>query len=143
MLLILVPVLIAAGGVAGSRLSLPLSLIHRRVLLAEQVARENAGFITGTTLETETFRQSGEPEKELFMEAASRRRDFSRVGFFVGCFLGLVLGLRLIELAIEKRRDRYEIDRAGCFSCGRCFAACPREQTVRKSRKGRVMVHEP
>ena len=42
-LLILVPILIASGGVVGSRLNAPLSRINRRVLLAEQIARENTG----------------------------------------------------------------------------------------------------
>jgi ferredoxin len=142
-LLILVPVIVASGGVAGSRLNVPLSYINRRVLLAEQVAGENAGVRTETTLETETFRQSGEPERELFNEAFALRRTFSRTGFIIGCFLGLVLSIRLIELMVTKKRTKYEIDRAGCFSCGRCFAACPREQRVRRSQKGRIVFHEP
>jgi formate hydrogenlyase subunit 6/NADH:ubiquinone oxidoreductase subunit I len=51
--------------------------------------------------------------------------------------------MRLIELTVKKKRDQYEIDRVGCFSCGRCFAACPKEQSIRKSQKGRIIVHEP
>lgn len=142
-LLILVPILIASGGVVGSRLNVPLSRINRRVLLAEQIARENTGITTETTLETETFRQSGEPESDLFSEAFALRGDFGRAGFFIGCFLGFVLSMRLIELTVKKKRDQYEIDRAGCFSCGRCFAACPKEQSIRKSQKGRIIAHEP
>jgi ferredoxin len=142
-LLLLVPVLIASGGIVGSRLNVPLSRINRRVLLAEQVARENAGIITEPTLETETFRQSGEPESELFREAFALRNEFGRTGFFIGCFLGFVLSIRLIELTVKKKRDQYEIDGAGCFSCGRCFAACPKEQSIRKSQKGRIVFHEP
>jgi NosR/NirI family nitrous oxide reductase transcriptional regulator len=142
-LLILVPVLIASGGVVGSRLNVPLSQINRRVLLAEQVARENAGTTTETTLETQTFRQSGEPESELFSDSFALRGDFRRAGFFIGCFLGFVLSMRLIELSVKKKRDQYEIDGAGCFSCGRCFSACPKEQSIRKSQKGRIIVHEP
>jgi ferredoxin len=142
-LLILVPILIASGGIVGSRLNVPLSRINRRVLLAEQVAQENAGLTSETTLETETFRQSGEPQSELFGEALALRGDFGRAGFFIGCFLGFVLSMRLIELTVKKKRDQYEIDRAGCFSCGRCFAACPKEQYIRKSQKGRTVVYEP
>jgi len=143
LLFILIPVLIAGGGFVGSRLNVPLSRINRTVLLAEQVARENTSKVFDTTLESETFRQSGKPERELFSEALALQAGFKRGGFILGCFLGLVLSLRLIELTIRKRRDRYEVDRAGCFSCGRCFAACPREQLLRKDKKGRVIVHEP
>jgi ferredoxin len=107
------------------------------------VAGENVGKRTETTLETETFRQSGEPERELFNDAFALMRTFSRTGFIIGCFLGLVLSIRLIELMATKKRTQYEIDRAGCFSCGRCFAACPREQHIRQSQKGRIVFHEP
>jgi polyferredoxin len=145
--LVLIPVLIASGGMVGSRLNVPLSLMNRRVLLAEQItrarAREDAGIITEETLETEAFRQSGEPESALLNDAIALRGEFQRVGFFVGCFLGFVLALRLVELTVKRRRDRYEIDRTGCFSCGRCFAACPKEQSIRKTIKGRAIVHEP
>ena len=142
-LLVLVPVLVAAGGIIGSRLDVPLSRINRTVLLAEQLAGEQSGKIFDLTLEAEAFRASGKPRGELLAEALSLRSGFRRGGFILGSFLGLVLGLRLIELSIRRKRDRFEIDRAGCFSCGRCFAACPREQRIRKERKGRIIVHEP
>ena len=142
-LLVLVPVLVAAGGIIGSRLDVPLSRINRTVLLAEQLAGEQSGKIFDLTLEAEAFRAWGKPRGELLAEALSLRSGFRRGGFILGSFLGLVLGLRLIELSIRRKRDRFEIDRAGCFSCGRCFAACPREQRIRKERKGRIIVHEP
>jgi len=49
-------------------------------------------------------------------------------GAWLGAWVGLVLGVKLVTLSIRRRRQDYQPDRSGCFSCGRCFWYCPEEQ---------------
>ena len=133
LLLILLPVLVVGGGLVGSNLDESLSRLNRTVLLAEQVIRENSDFTGETTPDSRTFRETGKPVSELFHEALTIRERFSRGGLIFGGFLGIVLALKLIELSIRRRRDRYEPHRASCLSCGRCFERCSKEQASRKS----------
>jgi ferredoxin len=131
-LLILLPVLIFGGGFLGSRLDVPLSRIHRTVRLAEQVNSEDLGIIGTTTLDSRTFRETGKSKSELMYEALLLRKGFKRGGLLFGSFLGLVFGIKMIELSIRRKRTRFEPDRAACFSCGRCFEYCVKEKERRK-----------
>ena len=133
LLLILLPVLVVGGGFVGSNLDRSLSSLNRTVLLAEQVIREDSGFTRETTLDSRTFRETGKSESELFREALTIRDRFSRGGLIFGGFLGIVLALKLIELSVRRKRNRYEPHRASCLSCGRCFERCSKEQVRRKS----------
>jgi len=49
-------------------------------------------------------------------------------GLFVGLWFGLVIAAKLVSLAGARQNDDYEVDRANCLSCGRCYMACPRER---------------
>ena len=50
---------------------------------------------------------------------------------WLGAWLGLVIGVKLIHLSVRRRRIGYRPDRTGCVSCGRCFWYCPEEQARR------------
>jgi hypothetical protein len=63
----------------------------------------------------------------LFREAASVQDKIRFGGWFLGGFLGLVLGLKLLNLSFLRRQLEYEVDTGTCLSCGRCFAYCPFE----------------
>jgi Fe-S-cluster-containing hydrogenase component 2 len=39
-----------------------------------------------------------------------------------------VIGVKLLSLAVRRRRVEYVANQAGCVSCGRCFWYCPVEQ---------------
>ena len=43
----------------------------------------------------------------------------------IGAFIGLVIGLTLINLSTKRTRKYYEIEDANCVCCGRCFKYCP------------------
>jgi hypothetical protein len=66
--------------------------------------------------------------EELYDEASAIRAKFAIGGWFLGGFVGLVAGLKLISLTVRRQRPDYEADRASCLACGRCFEYCPREQ---------------
>ena len=130
-LLILLPVLILAGGFLGSRLTVPLSRLHETVRLAERVLREQLGEVTETTLESDTFRE-GERTIDELVEEALLIRGRVRVGAIgLGAFLGLAFAVTIIGLSVRRKRDEYQPDKAACFSCGRCIEACVMERVRR------------
>jgi polyferredoxin len=126
-LVLLLPVCIAAGGLAFALLASPLSRCHTTVALAERVAGEDSGAVKGTTLESEAFRSGGQSKADLFADAARVKRSFVAWGWLCGGFLGLATGLSLVGMASRRGRDEYTIDRGSCLSCARCFEYCPRE----------------
>ena len=132
-LLILLPALVGAGAFAVSRLNAPLSRLHATVRLAEQVRLEDMGTAAGTTLASRTFRETRRTDEELVREALSIRGRYKNGGMFMGGFLGLVYGVKLIELSVRRKKAGYTIDRAACLSCGRCIEHCSKEHAARKA----------
>jgi NosR/NirI family transcriptional regulator, nitrous oxide reductase regulator len=128
LLLLLLPVLVIAGAAAGRLAGKPLSHMHATVRLSERLLVETAAGDGRMSLESETFRGSGEPVDTLFAESLAIRRRMTRGAAWLGAFMGLVVGGRLVSRARRRYRGDYEPDRATCFSCGRCFSYCPREQ---------------
>jgi len=127
LLLVLLPLLVVVGGWAGGVAAGPLAQEHRTVDLAERVAREMADPALEPTLASQAFRSSKRPVKELFGEAAGIGRRFVVIGRWLGVFLGLVVGFKLIGLSRRRANKGYEPNPAECLSCGRCFSFCPNE----------------
>jgi len=125
--LLLVPVLIAGGAGLGWLVRRPLARVHPTVRQAERVRLEKAGLVEGTTDASDAFRQTERPAEELYAEARGLIDRFAIGGAVLGGFLGLVFGLKLVDVSIRRTRTDYEIDRAKCVSCARCFRYCPRE----------------
>jgi ferredoxin len=134
LLLVFLPIAVVVGGWVVSCLHIPLSRVHPVVLQAEQVLGEELGLLDETTLDSEVFRQTGEPEQELYREALGIRQHFRRGGWVLGGFLGLVLVLRMMEFSVRRRREYHSIDREFCLSCTRCLEYCVKEQELRKKR---------
>lgn len=127
-LLLLLPVLIVLGFQLGSLLAVPLSRMDHTVRLAERVRLEETNQVEDTTDASDAFRNTGRPAGELYAEAIRLRGVHALAGSWLGAWVGLVIGVKLIGLSIRRRRDEYEPSRAGCVSCGRCFWYCPSEQ---------------
>jgi len=124
-LIILLPLIIAGSGWLGSKLHMPFSKMHRTVKLADQIRLEDTGKVDFTTEETDAFRGSGKPSAELFQDAVNIQNQFKRGSWILGCFIGLIIGLKLIALSIRRKRIDYEPDKGTCLSCARCFPYCP------------------
>jgi len=127
LMIIVVPVLMAACGWAVSAGGGPMSRMHSTVRLAERIYLEQAGQAEGTTDASSAFRATGRELKELYADAADIQAHFTLGGWIVGGFFGLVIGLKLIRHSLWQQRDDYQAERAGCVACGRCFKYCPRE----------------
>jgi ferredoxin len=123
---VLIPVLVGIGTWAGGALGKPLVRLHEDWAMADQLAAEDGG--ANQTAVSKAFRNGPRSRKQLDEDVAARQARLSYGGRWVGAFLGLVIGMRLLSLRIRWRREGYEPDRADCVSCGRCFAFCPRER---------------
>jgi NosR/NirI family nitrous oxide reductase transcriptional regulator len=139
--LLLLPVLVAAGGWGGYTLKERLARVHPRVRTAERVYLEETGKVEGTTDASDAFRATGRTTEELYQEAATIRDRFALGGALLGGFLGLVVGGKLVALSVRRRRTDYEADRADCFACGRCYQYCPEQRDWWK--KGKEAVAGP
>jgi ferredoxin len=133
--IIVLPILVLAGGWLGYGLKNMMSRMNATVRLAERVYLEEAGRVQGITNASMAFRATGTNVQELYKEASNIRAKFGLGGWFLGGFVGLVIGLKLIGLSVWRQRTDYQADRASCLACGRCFKYCPREHVRLKSVK--------
>ncbi len=135
LLIILVPILMLAGGWMISSTNHVTARMHERVRLAERIHAEEAGEFTETTDASAAFRATGQPIEELYDEAEQIRHQFAVGGWILGAFIGFVVGGKLIKYSVWRKQDDYEADRASCLACARCFDYCPREHTRREKLK--------
>jgi ferredoxin len=122
------PVLVALGAWIGHAMAIPLSRVHPRAALAERIRLEETGEVEGTIDASDAFRNTGRPAKELYAEAQALHEQFGTGGAWLGAWIGLAIGAKLIHLSVRRRRTEYQPDKANCVSCGRCFWYCPVEQ---------------
>jgi len=141
LLLILLPVMIVAGGWSVSKLSVPLSRNHYIVKVAEQIRLEDTGRTNLTTEFSEAFRGTGMPTTELYNRAAHIQARFKTGSWILGAFLALIFMSKLINLTLWRRRKDYEPDKAACVSCGRCFTYCPKEHERLLELRGETLEH--
>ncbi len=129
------PVLMGLGILIGILIGTPLSRIDPTVRLAEQVWLEDTGAVKEETEASDAFRRIGRPSEELYKEALILDRKFSIGGGIFGAFLGLTLGIKVIQLSVRRSREDYETNRTTCLSCGRCFSYCPVGREIGVKRK--------
>ena len=126
--LALAPGLVALGAWLGGRLGTPLSKMHPEVRLAERIRLEETGKVEDATDASDAFRETGRSSEDLYAAGIALRGQFASGGLWLGGWVGLVIGLKLIQLSLRRQRSDYQPDPAGCVSCGRCFWYCPCEQ---------------
>ena len=122
---LLIPLWILAGGFIGSKAHIYLSKAHSKVYLAELMISRPELKQDINNLDIQAFMQSGQSMDELVEEAKVIRSKFYTGGWIMGGFLGLVLGIMLMNQLIFRKRMDYETNKTDCFSCGRCMDYCP------------------
>ena len=127
-LVLLLPVVLFVSGWAVSKLHPVLARQHPSVVLAEAITLEDSGLRLESSESTDAFRASGRPIQDLLVEARQIQNRFRIGGWWLGVFLGLVFGMKLIQLTRQHRQEEYLPDRGRCLSCARCFLYCPYEQ---------------
>ncbi|MBN1798213.1 MAG: 4Fe-4S binding protein [Spirochaetales bacterium] len=134
LLLILIPLLTGGGAVLGSQLGHVMSYLNSDVRLQTQINRENTTGTENYSEDSSFFRESRQTEEQLAEQVATTKADFYTGGFLLGGFIALVFALKLISLSLWRKRDEYEIDKAQCVSCGRCFEYCPVEAQHKRAK---------
>ncbi len=124
-LLILLPIFIAAGALIGVRVSPGLSRVDPTVALADRIFLESTGEVKETTDASDAFYRTGRTTTELYEEAQGIGGQFAIGGGILGGFLGFIIGVKLIQLAVRRTRVDYEMNTTTCISCARCFSSCP------------------
>lgn len=127
----LLPVLVLVGVLLGNLSGNALARRSHVVALAERVQQEEAGRVEGTTDASAAFRASGETIPALSARAQATVARFTFGGMLAGGWVGLVVGVKLLVLAVRRRRPDYEADRAACVACARCYTHCPQEHLRR------------
>ena len=123
--LALIPVLTLLGGWIGTRSHIFLSRAHPDVALAELMITRPELKADIDNLDIQTFLQSGKSFDQLVEEASVIRGRFRRGGMALGGFIGLALGVFLLNQVVFRTREDYEPHKGDCFSCGRCMEFCP------------------
>ena len=121
----LIPLLTLLGGWIGNRSHVYLSRVHPSVYLAEQMISNPGLREDEENLDVQAFLESGKTFDQLVEEASAKRDTFKRGGTALGGFLGLTLGITLMNQVVFRRKEDYEPHRVDCFSCGRCIDFCP------------------
>lgn len=123
----LIPMLSLAGGFIGSKSHIFMSRVHPDVYLAELMISNPELREDEENLDIQAFLESGETFEQLVDEAAIIREKFRKGGIVMGGFVGLALGITLMNQVVFRRREDYEPHKGDCFSCGRCMDYCPVE----------------
>lgn len=123
------PLLIALGALLGNRVAAPAALLHPTVALAEKYLDPSKPPPPRIpTPDSLALERADHDPVGIVNEAGRLRRLFASAGWWLGGWVGLVIGLRLISLTMRQSRSDYEPDRGACVACGRCFLFCPNER---------------
>lgn len=133
-LVILAPLIILAAAWIGHRLTPRLVWLHQDTRILQELRTSQPE--TPLSAEGQGYVDGGGTVEELTAQVNSRRHHLALGGWFVGAFIGLAAASRAIEVSTRHPRKDYWIERSRCVSCGRCFAACPREQVRRRGLQG-------
>ena len=128
--IVLIPVFMVLGGWIGYKSHVYLSRVHNDVYLSELLIRNPELIEDEENLDVQAFLESGESMEELVDEASLVREKFKKGGWALGGFIGLALGLTLMNQVVFRRREDYEPHKGDCFSCGRCMDYCPVESEM-------------
>lgn len=122
---LLIPVWVIAGGFILSLAHPFISKAHPDVYMAELLINHPEIKNDTDNLDVQTFLASGKSMEQLVDEAKVIRINYHTGTWILGGFLGLALGLMLMNQYVIRRRTDYAPNKVACYSCGRCMDFCP------------------
>jgi NosR/NirI family transcriptional regulator, nitrous oxide reductase regulator len=141
-LLLLLPLLLVAGGGVGWLFSRPAARLHPTVSLADRLDAQSDTQAPdpglpkpavdslrsdGSSPEALALARAQQAPQEIRAAADAVKNSFSPGGVLFGGWVGLVIAVKLINLSLRRLRTDYEPDRGSCVACARCFDYCPNE----------------
>lgn len=130
--LAMLPIWLTLGAGLGYSLHPVMAQLDPQIRLARWVHSETIDPNNKFAVDAVTaFRNTGVTEVSLYDSAAKRLQTFAVAGITFGLWVGLVFGLKWIQLATRPSRQEYLPDPRRCVACGRCFWYCPEEQVRR------------
>jgi NosR/NirI family nitrous oxide reductase transcriptional regulator len=126
-LLLLGPILAAAGAWAGQTLAEPLMSQNPQIVTLRRVQLEQQQELPDRTEASLAYRETDASveEADLTRELAKRESAIRTGGLWAGLFVGFVLAWRLAAVNIRRMRKDYVPHRTTCVSCMRCASSCP------------------
>ena len=124
------PLIMLIGALLMRMSSNNLSYAHKEVRLYELVQIQEAHPDNEMLPEVEAFYAQGRTLEELQQNYDAIQKEFSIYSTIAGALIGLVIGLKLINLSVKRTRKEYEIDHRYCVACGKCFSYCPQNKGV-------------
>ncbi len=125
---VLIPVWITAGIFIGAKSHTFLSKANSTVYLAELLISKPELRNDLDNIDIQTFLSMGKTMQTLVDEAENIRQKFYSGSMMAGGFIGLVIGMTLLNTVVFRKRQDYEPHRGNCFSCARCVDYCPVEK---------------
>jgi ferredoxin len=125
---LIIPLWIAVGVFVGERSHTFLSKANPDVFLAELLISNPEIKNDLENLDVQTFLTSGKTLETLVKEAEIIRGKFYIGSMIAGGFLGLVIGMTLLNTVVFRKRQDYEPNKGNCLSCARCVDYCPVEK---------------
>ena len=122
---LLIPAWIGIGGFIGSKSHVFLSKANSDVYLAELLITHPELKSDVDNLDIQAFLESGTTFEQLVEEASIIRGKFKRGSVVLGGYIGLVVGIMVMNQFVLRRREDFVPNRADCLSCGRCMDYCP------------------
>jgi len=123
--LVFLPIMLIAGATVMYMLSDKFSKMNKEVQLYDMVIENETQPQTIQSLELQAFYGIEKTVEALEAQVTIIKQDFQIWAIIIGAFIGLVIGLTLINLSTKRTRKFYEVDDAECVCCGRCFQYCP------------------
>ncbi|MFV0267122.1 MAG: 4Fe-4S binding protein [Draconibacterium sp.] len=125
---LIIPLWVALGVFVGAQSHTFLSKANPTVYLAELMISKPEIKEDLDNIDVQTFRASGKSMEQLVEEAEFIRDKFYVGSMIAGGFMGLVIGMTLLNTVVFRKRQDYEPHRGNCFSCARCVDYCPVEK---------------
>jgi len=122
---LLLPVWILLGGFAVSKAHVFLSKAHPDVYLSELMISRPELIQDEDNLDIQAFLEADKSMDQLVEEAAVIRTKFKKGGWILGGYLGLVIGIMVMNQFLLRKHEDYEPHKGDCFSCARCMDYCP------------------
>jgi NosR/NirI family transcriptional regulator, nitrous oxide reductase regulator len=125
---VLIPIWVAAGVFVGERSHTFLSKANPDVFLAELLISNPEIKNDPDNIDVQTFLASGKTMETLVEEADIIRGKFYVGSMIAGGFMGLVIGMTLLNTVVFRKRQDYVPHKGNWLSCGRCMDYCPVEK---------------